>query len=209
MVTVTAHGVYRCQYRRSTAEKGIEQMFEYETATARYLADGYRHQYRDGERFITLTADGIRVHRDAVIVTADGDTVHAVHAVLVAVDAIGALDVFQTLTDADAVGYDVADAIADIYRDAVDGFEIVENVDGSAHAVPAVTARRVTDTATVTVRHADGTVSTVRQTSADVEAVVLAGHRRLLTAVADGVLSDYVDDVDADTVGELPKFPTA
>lgn len=182
-------------------------MFEYITPLARELADTARRDYADG---VALIAVGrVAVHRDAVIVTPTGDVINAVRALLVAVDVDG-VDALTAVEDADAVGVPVADAIADVYRDAVNGFEIVENVDGSAHAVTASpVARPVTDTATVTVRHSDGTVAVIRQTSDEVHAVIRDGHRRLLTAVADGVLADYVDDVDADTVGELPKFPTA
>jgi hypothetical protein len=167
------------------------------------LADVARRQYRDGAAVITLGS--VRVHRDAVIVTADGDTVHAVLAFLTASDVLGLDVTARAVEDATAYGIPTADAIADVYRDAVDGFDVVENVDGSAHAVTA-TARRVTDVTAVTIRHADGTTETVRQTTADADAVVIAGHRRLLTAIENGAHGDYADDIDADTVGELAKF---
>lgn len=180
-------------------------MYRYNLPATALVASAWRDDYNNGARFITL-ADGIRVHRDAVIVTADGDTVHAVRALLVAMDAIGHADVYQTLTDAVAVGVPVADAIADVYADAVNGFDIVENEDGSAHAVPAVPARRVTDTTRVVIRHADGTTTEAVQSVTDALAVIVAGQRRALELVESGELADYADDIDAETVAEAPRY---
>lgn len=174
-------------------------MFTYTNPEVTALADVARRQYADGSPRITLGS--VAVHRDAVIVTADGSTVNAVRAFLLASDVLGLDDATRAIEDARAFGYSTADAIADVYGDAVDGFEIVENVDGSAHAVTATaTARRATDTTAVVTRHADGTTTVSHQTRADADAVIVNGHKRALALVEDGTLADYADDVDADLI---------
>lgn len=174
-------------------------MFEYNTPEVSALSDVARRQYVDGAPFITLGS--VRVHRDAVIVTPNGDTLHAVRALLVAMDALTVDDVTRELEDATAFGFDVHDAIADVYADAVTATEFEEYEDGSVAVVPVpVTVRRGTDTSAVTVRHADGTVTVERQTVTDALAVIVEGQKRALALVESGELADYADDVDADLI---------
>lgn len=178
-------------------------MFEYNTPLVNRLADTARRDYRDGATAIRVNgndAPPVTVHRDAVIVTPNGDIINAVRAFFYAVD-IDGVDVLQTIEDADAVGFDITDAIADAYADAVNGFDIVENADGSAHAVAATaTPKRVTDTTAVIVKKADGTTTVTRQTAYDALAVIVEGQRKVLAEIEEGTRNNYRDDIDAELV---------
>ena len=174
-------------------------MFEYNNPTVSALSDVARRQYLDGAPFITLGS--VRVHRDAVVVTPSGDTLHAVRALLVAMDALTVDDVTRELEDATAFGFDVHDAIADVYADAVTATEFEEYEDGSVAVVPVtVPVRPVTDTTRVVIRHADGTTTEAVQSITDALAVIVAGQRKVLAEVENGTRKNYRDDVDADLI---------
>jgi hypothetical protein len=112
-------------------------------------------------------------------------------------------DIVRVIEDAVAYGVPVADAIRDAVNDAVNGYDVVENADGSAHAVPAtVTARPATDTTRVVTRYADGTVTVARQTVLDALTVVVEGQRRALELVESGEMDNYADDVADDIIAE-------
>ena len=177
-------------------------MFEYHTPEVSALADTARRQYLDGSPIISVGS--LVVTRDAVLITRDGYAVNVVRAFLVACDALGISDATRQFEDADAFGFGF-DEIAEMYSDAVNGtthvFDIVENEDGSAHAVTATaTPKRVTDTTAVVVKKADGTTVVTRQTAYDALAVIVEGQRKLLAEIEEGTRNNYRDDIDAELV---------
>lgn len=186
-------------------QKGVEQMFDYNTPHAKGLREFFASCHRDnalvqfaGEEFSTTDTlhDGTNIIR-AILVIADTMTE----------------DEFETMFEdiANSVDAGILDSafpvIAEEYDIALNGYEFAEFEDGSVAVIPATVAT-ATDTETVTVTHADGTVTVRRQNADDIHAVIRNGHRVLMAQFENGIISDYADDISEELVTENDKYPT-
>jgi hypothetical protein len=185
-------------------QKGLEQMFDYNTPHATALREYFLSAHRDGD---TIEFGGFEFATTATL--ADGTNV--IRALLVIADSVTA-DEFERFGVDTACALDLGyitspfPVIAEEYAIATFSTEFVENEDGSVHvATVTATVATATDTATVTTRHADGTVTVSRQNADDVHATIRNGHRVLMAQFVDGVINDYADDVAEETVTENPK----
>lgn len=169
-------------------------MFDYNTKHAREMRAYFADIHNSGD---TIEFAGTEFETTATL----SDGTNIIRAILVIADTMTS-DEFETMFEDIATAVELGRigspfaVIAEEYDIAINGYDIVENADGSAHATPATS--RITDTATVTTRHADGTITRTVQTPADVRAVIEKGHATLATMFENGDIVDYVDDIATD-----------
>jgi hypothetical protein len=180
-------------------------MFEYNTKHATALREYFLSAHRDGD---TIEFAGIEFETTATF----SNGVNVCRAILVIADAMTEDEFARAMED--VAGYAngnpalvFATLIEEFYAVGADT-EFIENADGSVHVATVSTVATATDTATVTTRHADGTVTVSRQNADDVHAVIRNGHRVLMAQFVDGVIADYADDVSEELVTETEKYTT-
>jgi hypothetical protein len=185
-------------------QNGVEQMFEYNTPHARELREFFASCHRNGD---TVEFAGEEFSTTATL----HDGTNVIRAILVIADSMES-DEFERMFEdiANSVDAGIIDSafpvIAEEFSIAMNGYEFAEFEDGSVAVIPATVT--VSDTATVTVRHADGTVTVTRQNADDVHAVIRNGHRALMAQFENGIISDYADDISEELVTENDKYPT-